>query len=247
MILKNLFSRKNPKKAKKSKSLMKSLRKIKKQELVDVASKSFQIANERIRDLEQLELSEYSRAVINFRAESGHQYFGETNKKRVTKYDILNELYAARNFIADITSTYPGVMKEIALLKASEVLPDLGYKQVYGTHHNPYKISQDTAKLAYAVYRRLEQYDRNLIYGKAGYGSETTIAISFQLARENAIDFSELSSKRKDVIIDEALLELVDYINANERTNDPYSIRDFNTDYTKINNLITNIRRGKLV
>lgn len=247
MILKNLFSRKNPKKAKKSNSLIKSLRKIRKQELLEFAAESFEIANERIRFLEQLELSDYSRAVINFRAESGHQYFGESSKKRITKYDILNELYAARNFLADITSTQPGVMKEIALLKSSEALPDLGYHQVYGTHHNPYKISMDTAKLAYAVYRRLEQYDRNLIYGKAGYGSETTIAISFQLAKENSIDFSELSNKRKDEIIDEALLTLVDYINANERTYDPYSIRDFNTDYTKINNLITNIRRGKLV
>ena len=247
MILKNLFSMKNPKKAKKSKSLIKSLRKIKKQELWDFAAESFELANERIRFLEQLELSDYSRAVINFRSESGHQYFGETNKRNFTKYDILNELYAARNFLSDVTSTQPGVMKEIALLKASEALPDLGYKQTYGTHHNPYTVSKDTAKLAYAVYRRLEQYDRNLIYGKAGYGSDTTIAISFQLAKENALDFSELSDKRKDTIIDEALLTLVDYINANERTYNPYSIRDFNTDYKKINNLITNIRRGKLV
>lgn len=247
MILKNLFSRKNPKKAKKSKTLMKSLRKIKKQELLDFAAESFQAANERIRYLEQLELSDYSRAVINFREESGHKYFGESSKKNVTKYDILNELYAARNFLADVTSTQPGVMKEIALLKASEALPDLGYKETYGTHHNPNKISKDTAKLAYSAYRRLEQYDRNLIYGKAGYGSETTIAISFQLAKENALDFGELSNREKDTLIDEALLALVDYINANERTNDPYSIREFNTDYTKINNLITNIRRGKLV
>ena len=246
MILKKLFSRKNPKKAKKTKSLQKSLRKISKSELLSVAGESFEIANERIKKLEESDLADYSRAVLNFRNESGHKYFGESNKRNPSKYDILNELYAARNFLSDITSTEPGVMKEMAILKSSEILPDLGYKKQYGTHHNPYTISKDTASLAYAIYRRLEQYDRSLIYGKSAYGSETTVAISFAIAKENSFNFSELKDKEKSDKIDRGLSELLDYIQANAKNKDPYSIRDYATDYTKINNLIMNIRRGRL-
>ena len=129
----------NPKSPRKTKRLLKSLRKIKLSDLMEEASEIFNQANTRIKTLESKNLAEYSRALQIYRDEGG-TYFGETNKKRITKYDILNELYSARNFLSDITSTEEGVLVEKAYLINSNFTNELGkisktslqnYQQLY--------------------------------------------------------------------------------------------------------------------
>lgn len=241
-----VFGKKPPQKPRKTESLLKKLKRIFLRDLTqseDVQS-LYQEANERLKTLRSLGYE--SKAMYDFEKERGHKWFGETNKKRLTKFEALSELYAVRRFLADSTSTVEGHLADEAVRRASRFSELIGtkYQQAFGVRYDASQISKDVARMSYEVYRLLEQHDQSLIYGKGAFGSENTINMIFDITTDlgvSNIDFSDQKDFRES---SEFLLKEVEkYLQSRIIQNSPEKTLEYKQTFSRASFIINSFRQ----
>lgn len=118
-----------------------------------------------------------SAALLRAEQESGREYF--TLDLADTKQELIEEATRARVFLADETSTIEGAKIYTAQMNAAEFRGKFGNQ--YHTWEHKFKnfdtsvIDEETAKVVFSNYRKLEELRAADITGDGAYGSENLI------------------------------------------------------------------------
>lgn len=118
-----------------------------------------------------------SAALLRAEQESGRGYF--TLDLADTKQELIEEATRARVFLADETSTIEGAKIYTAQMNAAEFRGKFGNQ--YHTWEHKFKnfdtsvIDEETAKVVFSNYRKLEELRAADITGDGAYGSENLI------------------------------------------------------------------------
>lgn len=123
-----------------------------------------------------------SAALARAEQETGRNYF--TLDDATTRGEIIEEATRARVFLADETSTIEGAKIYTAQLNAADFRGKFGNQ--YHTWEHKYKnfdtsvIDEDTAKIVFSNYRKLEELRAADITGDGAYGSENLIIAMYE-------------------------------------------------------------------
>lgn len=150
-------------------------------------------ANARAEALQAAGIAEYSRA-FNEAADkmgayrSNDAYLFDVNDTQRYR-EIRREVERMNKFLNDETSTVEGVQKMIAAEKYKGAFSGGWYKK-YGVSYDKSRIDEDRAKIAFSIYRRLEESgdSREKIIGDLGYGSESLIMQIYDMVVESGIE-----------------------------------------------------------
>lgn len=242
-----LFGKRPPAKPRKTESLLKKLKRVFLKDLTqsEEVQSLYAEANERLKALRDRGYE--SKAMFDFEKERGHKWFGESNSKRITKFEALSELYAVRRFLADSTSTIEGHLAEEGLRRASRFNTLLGteFKRQFGTRYDAIEIEKNIARMSYETYRLLEQHDLSLIYGKGAFGSEQTIQLIFDVVSDLGVENINFDDKKSFRENSEIMLEQVEqYLQARVEHNNPEKIMPYKQVFTKASFIINSFRQG---
>ena len=103
--------------------------------------------------------------------------------------EIRREVERMNKFLNDETSTVEGVQKMIAAEKYKGAFSG-GWYEKYGVSYDKSRVDEDKAKIAFTIYRRLEESgdSREKIIGDLGYGSESLIMQIYDMVVESGIE-----------------------------------------------------------
>ena len=163
---------------------------ISRRKLVDIqadANKIFEVANRRWGTLENL--GYYTSAMDDAKKATGHNYFGHFTNKRVTKMQLVREMFAAVNFLNSYYSTPEGGEIESRKLRSSEYEGAFGsnwYSQK-GVGYNTDVIDPDAASVAFEIFRNIERQQAVFLYGnqKSKLDSAQLIRDIYSIVVEN--------------------------------------------------------------
>lgn len=150
-------------------------------------------ANARADALQAAGLADYSRAFNEASDKMGAyrttnaDLFDVNDTKRYR--EIRREVERMNKFLNDETSTVEGVQKMIAAEKYKGAFSG-GWYEKYGVSYDKSRIDEDKAKIAFSIYRRLEESgnSREEIIGSLGYGSESLVMQIYDMVVESGIE-----------------------------------------------------------
>lgn len=150
-------------------------------------------ANARAEALQAAGLADYSRAFNEANDKMGayrtnNAYLFDVNDTQRYR-EIRREVERMNKFLNDETSTVEGVQKMIAAEKYKGAFSG-GWYEKYGVSYDKSRIDEDRAKIAFSIYRRLEESgdSREKIIGDLGYGSESLIMQIYDMVVESGIE-----------------------------------------------------------
>ena len=152
------------------------------------------IANKRAEQLEAKGLESYSRAYQSatskigaYREQNFTDLFDVYDTKRYR--EIKREVARIKKFLNDETSTVEGVERFIAAEKYKGAFSGDWHKE-YGVSYDKSRVDEDKAKIAFSMYRRLEENKASYeeILGALGYGSENLIMHIYDMVVESGIE-----------------------------------------------------------
>ena len=150
-------------------------------------------ANARAEALQEAGLADYSRAFNEATDKMGAYrsndvYLFDVNDTQRYR-EIRREVERMNKFLNDETSTVEGVQKMIAAEKYKGAFSG-GWYEKYGVSYDKSRIDEDRAKIAFSIYRRLEESgdSREKIIGDLGYGSESLIMQIYDMVVESGIE-----------------------------------------------------------
>ena len=150
-------------------------------------------ANARAEELQAAGLAEYSRAFNEASDKMGAYrssdvYLFDVNDTQRYR-EIRREVERMNKFLNDETSTVEGVQKMIAAEKYKGAFSS-GWYEKYGVSYDKSRIDENRAKIAFSIYRRLEESgdSREKIIGDLGYGSESLIMQIYDMVVESGIE-----------------------------------------------------------
>lgn len=172
---------------------------VKPRRLDDIRNKFLSIqaeANKKARELENSGLASYSRAY-----QDALNTFGSYRKKAnaedemfdvydTSRYrEIKREAARMQKFINDSTSTIEGVKEYIAAEKYSKAFSGKWYEK-YGVSYDLSRVDEEKAKIAFSIYRRIEEdgssYEK--VLGAMGYGSENLIMQIYDMVVDSGME-----------------------------------------------------------
>ena len=154
-------------------------------------------ANARVSQLIEAGVQNYSRAYNDAVAKVGS--YRTNDEILFDVYDtqrfreIKREVAMMEKFLNDNTSNVDDVLLQIAQGKYSGAFSG-GWNKYYGVSYDKSRITEDEAKIAFSIYRRLEESGTSYetILGKSGYGSENLIMLIYDMVVQSGItDFDE--------------------------------------------------------
>ena len=172
-------------------------KKIKNHNLNEIRAQFYKLqttANKRAEQLEAKGLDSYSRAyqaatskIGAYRETNFNDLFDVYDTKRYR--EIKREVARIKNFLNDETSTVEGVEKFIAAEKYKGAFSG-GWHKIYGVSYDKSVIDEEKAKIAFSMYRRLEENKASYeeILGSLGYGSENLIMHIYDMVVESGIE-----------------------------------------------------------
>lgn len=152
------------------------------------------VANKRAEQLEEKGLDSYSKAyqaavskIGAYRERNFNDLFDVYDTKRYR--EIKREVARIKKFLNDETSTVEGVEKFIAAEKYKGAFSGDWYK-TYGVSYDKSRVDEEKAKIAFSMYRRLEENNTSYeeIVGRLGYGSENLIMRIYDMVVESGIE-----------------------------------------------------------
>ena len=175
------------KKLYKTKKLLSNLSKTKWEDVNEQAQKLFEMANDRYNQLR--DAGYYTFAMDTAKQTTGHDGFGYFAKKKPTKFQLLEEMYAARAFLNDYTSTLEGAEIESRKLSSSEYEGAFGkgWYAKYGTSYDQSRIDPEKAKIAFQIFREMEKEAAAFLYAnnKSMYDSHNFIQDIYDIVNES--------------------------------------------------------------
>ena len=174
-------------------------------------------ANARVSQLIEAGVQDYSRAYNDAVAKLGSYRTDDTNVFDV--YDtrrfreIKREVALMEKFLNDKTSNVDDVRLQMAQGKYSGAFSG-GWNKLYGVSYDKSRITEDEAKVAFSIYRRLEESGTSYetILGKSGYGSENLIMLIYDMVVQSGItdydnesveywsQYGDIMEKAEDII-----------------------------------------------
>lgn len=150
-------------------------------------------ANARADALQAAGLADYSRAFNEASDKMGayratDTYLFDVNDTKRYR-EIRREVERMNKFLNDETSTVEGVQKMIAAEKYKGAFSG-GWYEKYGVSYDKSRIDEEKSKIAFSIYRRLEESgnSREEIIGSLGYGSESLIMQIYDMVVESGIE-----------------------------------------------------------
>lgn len=150
-------------------------------------------ANARAEELQAAGLADYSRAYNEANEKMGayrsnNAYLFDVDDTQRYR-EIRREVERMNKFLNDETSTVEGVQKMIAAEKYKGAFSG-GWYEKYGVSYDKSRIDEDKAKIAFTIYRRLEESgdSREKIIGDLGYGSESLVMQIYDMVVESGIE-----------------------------------------------------------
>lgn len=171
---------------------------IKLEELRAKVSPIINLANQRWRELDALDLR--SLAISRALTENDDEW-GFDVSRLTTPQAIIAEATRARVFLADRTSTVQGAELYTQEEAAKEWKGQFGNQ--YPSSHYSGRIDQDQAKVAFAAYRRLEESEAARMIS---YGSENMIIAIYDIVDkgefsiDNPDDLTEVTEMARDFL-----------------------------------------------
>lgn len=231
------------KKLYKTKKLISTLHKTKWEDLNEEAQKVFKRANDRFNNLRNE--GYYTAAMDQAIKDTGHQGFGYFNKKKPTKFELLKEMYAARTFINDYTSTMEGAELESRKMTSAQYEEAFGkqWYATYGVSYDTSRIDPEKAKVAFAIFREVEHHAAAFLYsGKGFYDSDNLIRDIYDIVDDN-YDGHPLLDRDRSELITLGVEKAREIIEQQRRLEHPEENIKYIQDFIDVNAIIGRFRR----
>ena len=156
-------------------------------------------ANARISQLREAGVENFSRAYNDAVAKYGAYRTDYNEDFRFDVYDtkrfreIKREVSLMEKFLNDETSKLDVIQLNLAKEKYEGAFSGKWYEK-YGVTYDKSRVSEDEAKVAFSIYRRLEEsgISYQTMLGRSGYGSENLIMLIYDMVvQEGVTEYNE--------------------------------------------------------
>lgn len=187
---------KAPLKIKSKKSIERKLKRVKtRSKIADPFAKYRDELTSANKALDKLMKSGFeSLALDKLRAETRDRDIHFSFPENPSVSDMAKELFRARSFMADPTSTVEGAEEYTHTLE-NEFRGAFGgqWKKIYGVTYDRSRIDDDIAKIVFSNYRKIEELKQYAIIGEGGYGSENLIVAMYnaEVLGKNSFEYAQ--------------------------------------------------------
>lgn len=231
------------KKVYKTSSLLAKLRRTPWNEINSTAQKLFNIANDRYNKLQ--DAGYYTYAMDTAKQTTGHEGFGYFTRKKPTKIQLLEEMYAARSFLNDYTSTLEGAEIESRKLSSKQYEGAFGSKWYAenGVSYDTSRIDPEKAKVAFKIFREMETEAASFLYAnnKSMYDSQNFIQDIYDIVDEST--YSDAPPLDSDEFLIYGVQKARELIHNQTSLADPTQNVEYVQDFLQSNILIGRIRQ----
>lgn len=207
------------------------------QQIWEDAQKIFAKANERLFNLRSKHYHTSAMDDVANALGSDTRNFGEYTKKP-TKAQLVEDMFEARKFQNSYYSTEAGALYEQTrmLSKEWEGAFGKGWYEKYGVTYDKSRIDTDKAKIAFAVFREIENEAAGLLYfnNKSFYDSATVIEMIYEIVEENLhpyIDLRNRGDHEYDYFFDEVIAKTRQMLHYQRSLLDPTEDPNFTREF----------------